>query len=51
MLGLGSTYSINKNAQNPDAAADFLDHLFSPQVQAEAGDEMRLRTGASHPER
>jgi raffinose/stachyose/melibiose transport system substrate-binding protein len=33
-LGLGSTYSINKNAKNPDATAAFLDHLFSPETQA-----------------
>jgi raffinose/stachyose/melibiose transport system substrate-binding protein len=33
-LGLGSTYSINKNSQHPDAAAEFLDFFFSPETQA-----------------
>jgi raffinose/stachyose/melibiose transport system substrate-binding protein len=33
-LGLGSTYSINKNSQHPDAAAEFLDYFFSPETQA-----------------
>ena len=33
-LGLGSTYSINKNAQNPEAAAAFLNYLFSAEVQS-----------------
>lgn len=33
-LGIGSTYSINQNTQAPEAAADFLTYLFSPQVQA-----------------
>ena len=33
-LGLGSTYSINKNSQNPEAAAEFLTYYFSPETQA-----------------
>jgi raffinose/stachyose/melibiose transport system substrate-binding protein len=33
-LGIGSTYSINKNSKNPAAAAEFLDYYFSPEVQA-----------------
>jgi raffinose/stachyose/melibiose transport system substrate-binding protein len=33
-LGIGSTYSINANAKNPDAVADFLTYYFSPESQA-----------------
>ncbi len=33
-LGIGTTYGINKNAQNPEAAAEFLSYYFSPEVQA-----------------
>lgn len=33
-LGIGSTWSINRNAQNPDAAAEFLTYYFSPETQA-----------------
>ncbi|MEJ7761542.1 MAG: extracellular solute-binding protein [Thermomicrobiales bacterium] len=33
-LGIGSTYSINRASENPDAAAEFLSHLFSPDIQA-----------------
>ena len=33
-LGLGSTYSINKNTANPDATAEFLSYYFSPAAQA-----------------
>lgn len=33
-LGIGTTYAINQNAQNPDAAAEFLSYFFSPEVQA-----------------
>jgi raffinose/stachyose/melibiose transport system substrate-binding protein len=33
-LGLGSTYSINKNSAHPDAAAAFLDFFFSSETQA-----------------
>jgi raffinose/stachyose/melibiose transport system substrate-binding protein len=33
-IGIGSTYSINKTAKNPDAAADFLTYMFSPEIQA-----------------
>lgn len=33
-LGIGSTYSINKNTQAPDAVAEFISYLFSPEVQA-----------------
>jgi raffinose/stachyose/melibiose transport system substrate-binding protein len=33
-LGLGSTYSINKNAKNPDATAEVLNFFFSPETQA-----------------
>ncbi|HYJ13073.1 MAG TPA: extracellular solute-binding protein [Thermomicrobiales bacterium] len=35
-LGIGSTYSINANSEVPDAAAEFLNYLFSPEVQAKA---------------
>jgi len=33
-LGIGSTVSINKNAENPAAAAEFIDYLFSSATQA-----------------
>lgn len=33
-LGIGSTVSINKNAKNPDAAAEFIDYLFTSETQA-----------------
>ncbi len=33
-LGIGSTYSINPNSAKSDAAAEFLDYLFSPEAQA-----------------
>lgn len=33
-LGIGSTYSINRDTESPEAAAEFLDYLFSPEVQA-----------------
>ena len=33
-LGIGSTYSINANSQNPDGAAEFLNYFFSAEEQA-----------------
>jgi raffinose/stachyose/melibiose transport system substrate-binding protein len=33
-LGIGSTYSINKNSGNPDAVAEFFTYYFSPETQA-----------------
>ena len=33
-LGIGTTYGINQNAENPEAAAEFLSYFFSPDVQA-----------------
>jgi raffinose/stachyose/melibiose transport system substrate-binding protein len=33
-LGMGHTWSVNKKAENPRAAAEFLTYFFSPQVQA-----------------
>jgi raffinose/stachyose/melibiose transport system substrate-binding protein len=33
-LGIGTTYAINQNAANPEAAAEFLTHFFSAEVQA-----------------
>ena len=33
-LGIGTTYAINKNAQSPEAAAEFLSWFFSPDIQA-----------------
>lgn len=32
-LGIGSTYSINKNTPNPAGVAEFLTYLFSPETQ------------------
>ena len=33
-IGLGGTMSINKNSENPDAAAEFLTYYFSPEIQS-----------------
>jgi len=33
-IGMGSTWSINRNAANPEAAAEFLTYFFSPETQA-----------------
>ena len=33
-VGIGINYSINKNSENPRAAAEFLAYYFSPEVQA-----------------
>ncbi len=33
-IGIGSTFSINANSANPDAAAKFLDFWFSPENQS-----------------
>jgi len=33
-IGIGQTFSINANSANPDAAAKFLDHWFSPETMA-----------------
>jgi raffinose/stachyose/melibiose transport system substrate-binding protein len=33
-LGVGNTYSINAATKHPEAAAEFLDYLFSPEAQA-----------------
>jgi raffinose/stachyose/melibiose transport system substrate-binding protein len=33
-LGIGSTYSINRNVEDPEAAIEFLTYYFSPEVQA-----------------
>jgi raffinose/stachyose/melibiose transport system substrate-binding protein len=32
-VGMGSTWSINQNSENPQAAAEFLTHFFSPDIQ------------------
>ena len=34
-LGIGSTYSINKATENPQAVAEFIDFLFSPATQGQ----------------
>lgn len=34
-IGIGSTFSINKSSQHPEAVAEFMTHLFSPEVQGE----------------
>ena len=33
-LGIGQTYSINRNSENPEAVAEFFDFYFSPATQA-----------------
>ncbi|HWQ12534.1 MAG TPA: extracellular solute-binding protein [Roseiflexaceae bacterium] len=33
-IGIGSTYSINKTARDPQAAAEFLTYMFQPETQA-----------------
>lgn len=44
-IGIGGTMSINKNAQNPAAAAEFLTHYFSPEVQSALFSQCRLAMG------
>jgi len=34
-IGIGSTYSINKASQNPQAVAEFITYMFSPEVQGQ----------------
>lgn len=41
-LGIGSLFSINKNSENPDAAAEFLNYYFLPEVQARILAECRM---------
>lgn len=38
-VGMGSTFSINKGAKSPQAAAEFLTHFFSPEIQGELLEE------------
>ncbi|MEM7034406.1 MAG: extracellular solute-binding protein [Chloroflexota bacterium] len=33
-VGMGNTWSINSNAENPQAAAEYLTYFYSPEVQA-----------------
>jgi raffinose/stachyose/melibiose transport system substrate-binding protein len=33
-VGMGNTWSVNGNTENPQAAGEFLDFFFSPEVQA-----------------
>ena len=33
-VGMGNTWSINKNSEHPEAAAEFLNYFFTPEVQA-----------------
>lgn len=42
-LGIGSTTSINKNTKNPDAVAEYLNYLYSPEIQA----TMRTKCGVA----
>lgn len=44
-IGLGGTMSINRSAANPEAAAEFLTHYFSPEIQARLFSECRLALG------
>jgi raffinose/stachyose/melibiose transport system substrate-binding protein len=44
-LAIGTIYAINKNSKNPDAAAKYLDYLFSPEQQAILFDKCGLAPG------
>lgn len=44
-IGIGGTMSINKSSQNPAAAAEFLTHYFSPEIQAALFAQCRLAMG------
>jgi raffinose/stachyose/melibiose transport system substrate-binding protein len=44
-LGMGHTWSVNKDAENPRAAAEFLTYFFSPEVQARRFRECDLVPG------
>jgi len=44
-LGMGHTWSVNKKAANPRAAAEFLTYFFSPEVQARRFRECDLVPG------
>lgn len=44
-VGLGGTLSIAKTAKNPDAAALYLDHFFSPEVQGQRFVQCGLAVG------
>jgi len=44
-LGMGHTWSVNKKAANPRAAAEFLTYFFSPEVQARRFRECGLVPG------
>lgn len=44
-IGLGGTMSINRNAEHPEAAAEFLTHYFSPEIQANFFSQCRLALG------
>lgn len=41
-IGIGGTMSINKSSKNPAAAAEFLTHYFSPEIQAALFSQCRL---------
>lgn len=44
-IGIGGTMSINKNSQNPEAAAEFLTHYFSPEIQSALFAQCRMAMG------
>lgn len=44
-IGIGGTMSINKNSKNPEAAAEFLTHYFSPEIQSELFAQCRMAMG------
>lgn len=44
-IGIGGTMSVNKNSQNPAAAAEFLTHYFSAEVQSALFSQCRLAMG------
>ena len=41
-IGIGGTQSINKNSEHPEAAAEFLTHYFSSEVQSKIFSQCRL---------
>ncbi len=44
-IGIGGTMSINKNSKDPAAAAEFLTHYFSPEIQSALFAQCRLAMG------
>lgn len=44
-IGIGGTMSINKSSKHPEAAAEFLTHYFSPEIQSALFAQCRMAMG------